>query len=75
MILFSQSFGKDTLGTAGMVAMMLLVSLSTFGAANGSLYRGSRAIFVAARENDLPDFLSGIHATAKTPVPATILQV
>ena len=63
------------MGTAGVVVMLLLVSLSTFGAANGTLYTGSRVIFVAARENDLPDFLSGIHATTKMPVPAIILQV
>ena len=62
------------MGTAGVVVMLLLVSLSTFGAANGSLYVGSRVIFVAAREGDLPDFLSGIGTTAKTPVPS-IIQV
>ena len=53
----------------------LLVSVSTFGAANATLFNGTRVLFVAAREGHLPDFLSGLHATAKTPVPAIILQV
>lgn len=53
----------------------LLVSVSAFGSANGSLFSATRVVFVAAREGHLPDFLSGLHVTAKTPVPAIILQV
>ena len=64
-----------TLGTAGLVIIPLLVSISTFGSANGSLYGGTRGAFVAAREGHLPEFLSGTHITAKTPVPAIIVQV
>ncbi len=58
-----------------MIIVLLVVSTSTFGTANASMFVGSRAVFVAAREGDLPDFLSGLHATAKTPVPAILLQV
>ena len=65
---FSQPFAKDTIGTAGVVIVLLLVSISTFGTANGTLLIGSR-------EGELPDFLSGLHATAKTPIPGIIVQV
>ena len=55
--------------------VLLFVSFATFGAANGSLFVGSRLIHVASREGELPDVLSGLHVTAKTPVPAIIFQV
>ena len=70
-----QPFGNMTIGTAGLVIIPLLVSLSTFGAANGSVFSGSRVTFVAAREGHLPEFLSGTHAKSKTPIPAILLQV
>ncbi len=63
------------MGVAGLVIIPLLVSVSTFGSANGSLYSGSRVAFVAAREGHLPEFLSGTHATAKTPIPTIVAQV
>ena len=53
----------------------VLVSVSTFGASMVSLFSASRVVFVAAREGHLPEVLSGVHATAKTPVPALIIQV
>ncbi len=70
-----QQFGKATLGTPGLVIIPLIVSISTFGAANATVYNSSRVIFVGAREGVLPDFLSGLHATAKTPVVSLLLQV
>ena len=70
-----QSFGDSTIGNAGVVIICLLVSVSAFGSANGSLFASTRVIFVAAREGHLPDFLSGLHVTARTPVPAIIMQV
>ena len=53
----------------------ILVSFSTFGAANGSIYITSRLIFGAAREQLLPEFLSSLHTKFRTPVPALILLV
>lgn len=62
-------------GTAALVVVPLLIAVSTFGTVNGTLYVGSRVVFVTAREGHLPDFLSGLHVTAKTPVLAISLQV
>ena len=64
-----------TIGSIGLVIIPLLVSASAFGAANGSFYNSSRVIFVAAREGHAPKFLSGLHATTKTPIAAVLLQV
>ena len=64
-----------TIGTAGLVIIPLLVSISTFSSANGTVFSSSRVIFVAAREGHLPDFLSGVHGTARTPIPAILMQV
>ena len=75
MLLLLQLFGKEAIGTAGLVIISLLVSASAFGTVNSSIYSASRVIFVSAREGHAPKFLSGLHATAKTPVPAILLQV
>ena len=74
-IFLLQTFGKEAIGTAGLVIIPLLVSASAFGAANASVFSASRVVFEAARDGHAPKFLSGLHATAKTPVPAIILQV
>ena len=52
-----------------------MVALSTGGASLASVYTASRLIFAAARDGMLPEALSGLHKTKKTPVPAIILQV
>lgn len=70
-----QPFGAATLGKAGLVVIPILVSFSTFGAANGSIYITSRLLFGAARDNLLPDFLRGLHVKRRTPIPALILLV
>ena len=77
MIIMSylQPFGAATLGKAGLIVIPILVSFSTFGAANGSIYITSRLIFSAARDNLLPDFLRGLYIKRRTPVPALILLV
>lgn len=71
----TQPFGKVTIGTAGLVLVPLFVAVSTFGSSNGSIFTASRLIFVGAREGELPDVLSGLHVTAKTPIPSILLQV
>ena len=58
-----------------MVVIPILVSFSSFGAANGAIYTASRSTFGAARDHLLPDFLSGLHTEYKTPVPALIFMV
>lgn len=72
---YLQPFGAATLGKAGLIVIPILVSFSTFGAANGSIYITSRLIFGAARDNLLPDFLRGLHVKRRTPIPALILLV
>ena len=63
------------IGRIGLVIVPLLVSISTFSSANGTLFSSSRVVFVAAREGHLPEFLSGVHVTARTPIPAVLMQV
>ena len=70
-----QPFGNATLGKAGLVLIPIFVAVSTFGAANLSIYQSSRLTFAAARDGVLPDFLSGLHTKYKTPVPALVLLV
>ena len=53
----------------------MLVAFSTFGAANGTIFTSSRATFGAAKDRLLPDFLSGLHAKYRTPIPAIIFMV
>ena len=71
----SQPFGKAVVGTAGVVIISILVSMSAFGAANGTLLSSSRILFVASREGNCPKFMSGLHNSARTPVPAIVFEV
>ncbi len=70
-----QPFAKETLGTAGLVIMSLLASSSSFGSANGNVFRASRELFVSAREGQTPVVLSELHVSAGTPVPAILVTV
>ena len=72
---FLQPFGEATLGKTGLVVIPVLVAFSTFGAANGTIFTSSRATFGAAKDRLLPDFLSGLHAKYRTPIPAIIFMV
>ena len=55
--------------------MSLLVAVSTFGSANGSLFAGSRTAFATARDGLLPDAFSGVQQSFKTPLPSIMLLV
>ncbi|KAJ8303319.1 hypothetical protein KUTeg_019715 [Tegillarca granosa] len=63
------SWGEDVLGPVGII-MPLFVMCSTFGAANGSLFAGGRTVYVAARENQLPEILSYVNCKRYTPIPS-----
>eukprot|EP00117_Sycon_ciliatum_P019766 scpid53330/ scgid17813/ B(0,+)-type amino acid transporter 1; Glycoprotein-associated amino acid transporter b0,+AT1; Solute carrier family 7 member 9 len=62
------------LGNAGLVIMPLLVAASCFGAANSTLFAGSRVSAASAKHGDLPRILGLIHSSLGTPLPAFIFQ-
>jgi len=53
----------------------IFVALSTFGTGNGSLFSGGRLMFVAARNEHMPDVLSMVHVKSYTPITAIMLSV
>ncbi|KAK3893117.1 hypothetical protein Pcinc_003053 [Petrolisthes cinctipes] len=67
-------FGDRFLGLSGQFIMILAVTLSTFGAANGSAFTSGRLCFVAAREGHMVDVLSYVHARKHTPSPALLFN-
>ncbi|KAK4288738.1 hypothetical protein Pmani_038253 [Petrolisthes manimaculis] len=68
-------FGDRFLGLSGQFIMILAVTMSTFGAANGSAFTSGRLCFVAAREGHMVDVLSYVHARKHTPSPALLFNV
>ncbi|XP_077982159.1 b(0,+)-type amino acid transporter 1-like isoform X2 [Glandiceps talaboti] len=56
----------------GVMAWIIPVSvaMSTFGAANGTLFTSGRLTFVAAREGHMVEILSMVHVRRFTPFPA-----
>ncbi|CAL4110160.1 unnamed protein product [Meganyctiphanes norvegica] len=67
------TFGNRVLGWAAFL-MPLAVTLSTFGAANGTAFTSGRLCFVAAREGHMVDALSFVHVRKLTPSPALIFN-
>lgn len=53
----------------------VFVAMSTFGTGNGSLFSGGRLMFVAARNEHLPDILAMVHVRKYTPAPAVMFNV
>jgi L-type amino acid transporter 9 len=47
--------------------MPLSVAISTFGAANGTIFAAGRLCYVASREGHLVDVLSFVHVKKLTP--------
>lgn len=68
------TFGNRVLGVMSWL-MPLSVTISTFGAANGTLFAAGRLCFAASREGHLMDILSYVHIKRYTPVPGLIFQV
>ncbi|KAK3600937.1 hypothetical protein CHS0354_004146 [Potamilus streckersoni] len=64
-------WGKGVLGMAWFI-IPISVLISTFGAANGVCFAGSRVVYCAAREGHLPEVLSYIHCKRFTPVLSII---
>ncbi|KAG4104647.1 amino acid transporter [Neocallimastix lanati (nom. inval.)] len=67
-------FGRALFGPFIGHLLILTVILSTFGAANASMYTGSRLIQVTASQGQLPKTFAKISSHFDTPVNATILQ-
>lgn len=67
------TFIQNALGDKVAYIMPILVALSCYGAANGSLYACGRLSLAAGREGHLPDVLSMIHKKRHTPIPAVLL--
>ncbi|CAL1547645.1 unnamed protein product [Lymnaea stagnalis] len=66
------TWGAEVLGKAALL-IPIFVTLSTFGAANGSCFTGGRLVYAAAREGHLPEVFSYIHVKKATPLPSLIL--
>lgn len=65
------TFGNRILGPMAWL-MPLSVAISTFGAANGTIFAAGRLCYVAAREGHLVDVLSFVHVKKLTPAPALL---
>jgi len=50
----------------------LAVAMSTFGAANGSLFASGRLPYAAAREGHMVEILSMVHIKRSTPLPSLV---
>uniref|UniRef100_A0A7I5EBH6 AA_permease domain-containing protein n=1 Tax=Haemonchus contortus TaxID=6289 RepID=A0A7I5EBH6_HAECO len=53
--------------------MPLFVACSTIGSANGVIFTSSRLFYVGAREGQMPQVLTMINKTTRTPIPAVIV--
>ncbi|CCD71657.1 Large neutral amino acids transporter small subunit 1 [Caenorhabditis elegans] len=53
--------------------MPIFVACSTIGSANGVILTSSRLFYCGAREGQMPNVLTMVNKTTKTPIPAVIL--
>lgn len=67
------TFIQNALGEKVAYVVPLLVALSCYGAANGSVFACGRLSLAAGREGHLPDVLAMIHKKRHTPIPAVLL--
>ncbi|KAG2753221.1 L-methionine transporter [Suillus brevipes Sb2] len=67
-------FGRALFGPAGGVIFAVMVSISCFGALNGSTFTSARLICVAGRERYLPAMFGRLNKSRQTPVNAILLQ-
>lgn len=67
------TFVQKSLGQKAAYIMPVLVAISCYGAANGTVFTCGRLSLAAAREGHLPDVLSMIHKERLTPIPAVLL--
>ena len=55
--------------------MPIFVACSTLGSANGVIFTSSRLFYVGAREGQMPQVLTMINTSTRTPIPAVIFLV
>ncbi|KAK7114590.1 hypothetical protein V1264_000628 [Littorina saxatilis] len=67
-------WGDRILKAAGVI-IPICVIISTFGSSNGTAFTGSRTIFAAARDDNLPGVLSYIHVQQRTPLPSMLFCI
>ncbi|XP_063951447.1 b(0,+)-type amino acid transporter 1-like isoform X2 [Lytechinus pictus] len=65
------TYANRTLGPLAWI-MPIFVAMSTFGAANGTIFSAGRLTYVAAREGHMVELLSMVHVKRLTPLPAMI---
>ena len=67
------TFVQKILGRKVAYVMPVLVALSCFGAANGTVFACGRLTLAAAREGHMPEAFGMIHKKRLTPIPAVLL--
>ncbi|XP_046556123.1 b(0,+)-type amino acid transporter 1-like [Haliotis rubra] len=68
------TWGDLILGAAAII-VPLSVMISAFGAANGTAFSGSRVVYAAARDYNLPEVLSYIQVKQLTPMPLMLFKI
>lgn len=74
MKIFLQTFANQLFGFMAWV-IPVFVALSTFGAVNGILLTSSRLFYAGACEGQMPEILTMIQVSRKTPTPAVLCMV
>lgn len=67
-------FSKKAYGSFYLI-MPVFVACSTLGSANGVIFTSSRLFYVGARKGQMPQLLTMVNPTTRTPIPAVILTV
>jgi amino acid transporter len=69
----ASEFGLRLLGPIGLLLVSGAIMMSVFGALNGNLLVGPRLLFAMGRDRLAPSWLSHVHSSWGTPVPATLV--
>jgi APA family basic amino acid/polyamine antiporter len=73
-VLIAAEYCRRLVGPGGVVAISVLVMISTFIALNGNALTGPRAYFAMARDGLSPRWLARVHPRFLTPAPAILVQ-
>ncbi|GMR53150.1 hypothetical protein PMAYCL1PPCAC_23345 [Pristionchus mayeri] len=67
-------FARVTLGSGFANVIPAMIAVLVMGTLNSNIFCGSRIMHAAAREGQLPSFLSGINPSSGSPRPAVLFQ-